>query len=72
MYAKSKGNMDASTLASMTLAGALFRQKDLPEAAKVALAQDFFQALGETFQQSKAELAKWAVELTKMGEASHG
>lgn len=65
-YAKDK-KMDASALASMTLMGALFTQKDLPEDAQVALARDFFQVLGEAFQQSSTELAKWAVSMTKAG-----
>lgn len=65
-YAKVK-DVDASALASMTLMGALFTQKDLPEEAKVTLARDFFQVLGEAMQQSKTELAKWAVALTKKG-----
>jgi len=63
-YAKAKG-VDASALASMTLMGGLFTKKDLPEEAKVALAQDFFQVLGEAMQEAKTELAKWAVALTK-------
>ncbi len=60
-YAKAH-DMDASAVASIELMKALFAEKDLPEAAQVAIARDFFDMIGTVLSGSKAELAQWAVK----------
>lgn len=59
---------DASVLASLLLMKGLFEQKDLPQAAQVAIAKDFFEMLGNAMTESKTELAEWAVKAMQSGK----